>query len=90
MSAARSSAVRTRLWSATRLRGLCVSLVQDALRLSLRVGHDLVAVLGQAAGGSQLIRDGHTDLIEDVQDLLLVDERARRQRQPRACSEHFL
>ena len=90
MSAARSSARADQAVVGDPMRGLCVGLVQDALGLSLRVGHDLVAVLRQATGGGQLIRDGHTDLIEDVQNFLLVDERARRQRQPRARSEHFL
>ena len=84
------SATRTRLCSDTRSTACVSASLQDPLSFGLGVGDDLVAVLGQAAGGFELVRNGHADLIEDVEDLLLVDERARREWQARACAEHFL
>ena len=54
------------------------------------IGDDLIALLRQSPRGFELIRYGHADLIEYVEDLLLVDERPRRKRQPRAGAKNLL
>ena len=90
MSAARASAVAHQAVLGHACRDCASASSQDAIGLGVRVGEHLVAVLGQPPGGFDLIGNGHSNLIEDVQDLLLVDQRARRQRQARAAAEHLL
>src|SRR5437764_505111 len=69
--------------------GGCFRVMKDALRLGTRVGDDLVTLLGQPPAGFDLLGNGHADLIQDVEDLGLVDERARGQRQARARAKDF-
>ena len=69
---------------------LRVGIAQDAISLRVRVCEHLVALLGQPPGGLDLFGDRHPDLVEDVENLLLVDERARRQGHARARAKHLL
>src|SRR5437762_6453519 len=56
----------------------------------MRVGNHLIAFFGQASGGFDLVRNRDADLVDDVQQLLVVDEDARRKRHVRARRKHIL
>jgi hypothetical protein len=53
--------------------GLGIGFAQDLICFRLGLSQDLIAFLGQTAGRFELVRDGHADLIEDIENLLLVD-----------------
>jgi len=69
---------------------LGVSIAQDAISLGARVRDHLVALIGQPTRGLHFLRYRNPNLVEDVQNLLLVDERARREGHPRPRAEHLL
>src|SRR5206468_12411948 len=62
----------------------------DLVRLALGLQDDFLFVLREPLGLAHLFRHGGADLVEDVDELLLVDQRSRRERQARPAADERL
>jgi len=64
--------------------------VNDAVRLFLCLGDDPISFLLDALALFDLLRDGRSHLIDDIEQVILVDDQVRTERHPKAVAEQAL